>query len=55
MKLEIDELELQNTWNLVKLLPNSTYLRGRWVYKIKTDLDNNIIKYKSRWVVKDFD
>ncbi|MAD87491.1 MAG: hypothetical protein CL912_31425 [Deltaproteobacteria bacterium] len=51
----MDELELQNTWNLVELPPNRTYLRGRWVYKIKTDLDNNIIKYKSRWVVKGFD
>ena len=55
MKLEINELELQNTWNLVKLPPNRTHLKERWVYKIKTDLNNNIIKYKSRWVVKGFD
>ena len=55
MKSEIDELELQNTWNLVELPPNKTYLRGRWVYRIKTDLNNNIIKYKLRWVVKGFD
>tara|TARA_R110002060_G_scaffold434_1_gene1057 strand:- start:413 stop:847 length:435 start_codon:yes stop_codon:yes gene_type:complete len=54
-KLEIDELELQNIWNLVELPFNRIYLRGKWVYKIKPDINNNITKYKSRWVVKGFD
>jgi hypothetical protein len=54
MKLELDQLSEQNTWELVHPLPNRKPLRGRWVYKIKTDKDNNIIKYKARWVVKGY-
>ena len=33
------------------LLAGRTVLGGRWVYKIKKDNLNNILKYKSRWVV----
>ena len=54
MQKEIDELNRQNTWNLANLPDNRTALRGKWVYKIKTDINNNIIKYKARWVVKGF-
>jgi hypothetical protein len=54
MQKEIDELNRQNTWNLADLPNNRTALRGKWVYKIKTDINNNIIKYKARWVVKGF-
>jgi hypothetical protein len=54
MELEIEELNKQNTWDLTILPNNRTALKGRWVYKIKTDLNNNIIKYKARWVVKGF-
>ena len=54
MKIEIDKLIKQNTWNLTTLPNNRTPLRGKWVYKIKTDINNNIIKYKARWVVKGF-
>ena len=54
MKIEIDELIKQNTWNLTTLPNNRTPLRGKWVYKIKIDINNNIIKYKARWVVKGF-
>ena len=48
MQKEIDELNRQNTWNLINLPNNRTVLGGKWVYKIKTD------KYKARWVVKGF-
>jgi len=48
MKVEIDELITQNTWNLTTLPANRTPLRGKWVYKIKIDINNNIIKYKAR-------
>jgi hypothetical protein len=54
MEIEIEELNKQNTWDLITLPNNRTPLKGRWVYKIKTDLNNNIIKYKARWVVKGF-
>jgi Reverse transcriptase (RNA-dependent DNA polymerase)/gag-polypeptide of LTR copia-type/Integrase core domain/GAG-pre-integrase domain len=55
MKLEYNELKNQNTWSLMELPNNRIALKGKWVYKYKTDLNNNITKYKARWVVKGFD
>ena len=54
MRKEVDELEDKNTWELVDLPPDKKALGGRWVYKIKTNSQNNIIKYKARWVVQGF-
>jgi hypothetical protein len=54
MQEEINQLTKQNTWDLVDLPNNRKALKGRWVYKIKTDQNNNIIKYKARWVVKGY-
>lgn len=54
MELEISELERQNTWNITDLPNNRTALKGKQVYKIKTNLEGHIIKYKARWVVKGF-
>ena len=54
MNIEIKQLNKQNTQELVQLPSNRTSLKGRWVYKIKTDKDNKIIKYKARWVVKGY-
>ena len=46
MNLEVEELIAQNTWTLVKIPPNRKTIKGKWVYKIKTD--NDIIRYKAR-------
>lgn len=54
MQAEIDELEAQQTWSLTTLPQGKAPLRGRWVYKVKTDLNGNVVKYKARWVVKGF-
>ncbi len=54
MKAEINELEAQYTWDIVDLPPGRTALGGRWVYKIKTNENNQIIKYKARWVVQGY-
>jgi hypothetical protein len=51
MKAEIKELIRQKTWNITFLPKERKPLKGRWVYKIKTNNNNNIIKYKSRYVV----
>ncbi|RKF60525.1 Retrovirus-related Pol polyprotein from transposon TNT 1-94 [Golovinomyces cichoracearum] len=54
MQAEVDELESQNTWTLTPLPPGKIPLKGRWVYKLKTDLQGNITRYRARWVVKGF-
>jgi hypothetical protein len=51
MREEIDELERQGIWELVDIPYNRKPLGGRWVYKKKINNTNDIIKYKSRWVV----
>ena len=54
MKLEIKSLKSQNTWKLTIPPQNRKVIKGRWVYKIKTNADNTVYKYKARWVVKGF-
>ena len=54
MQKEVDELEDKNTWELVDLPPDRKALGGRWVYRIKTNSQDNITKYKARWVVQGF-
>jgi hypothetical protein len=48
MSAEVEELERQNTWDILKLPEGRKALGGRWVYKIKRDKYNNILKYKAR-------
>jgi hypothetical protein len=50
MEIEVKELENQNTYTILENLPSnkSNIHKGRWVYKLKTDKDNNIIKYRAR-------
>ena len=51
IKEEIDEINNQNTQSLIDLPKGRKALGGRQVYKLKTDSDNNIIRYKSRQVI----
>ena len=53
MKLEINNLIQNNTWNIIY---NTTIkpIKGRWVLTKKLNLDNSIKKYKARWVAKGF-
>ena len=54
MKLELDTLNNNNTWDLVPRLKNVKVLKSRWVYKIK-DIDTLSPIFKSRFVVKGFE
>ena len=54
MIAEITELTKKNTQIVIDLPENKTPINGRWVYKIKTDENNKITKYKARWVIKEY-
>ncbi len=54
MKLELDTLNSNNTWDLVPRLKNVKVLKSRWVYKIK-DIDTLNPIFKSRFVIKGFE
>jgi hypothetical protein len=54
METELSSLKELNTWTLVDLLRGRKALKGRWVFKTKTNKDGSINKYKARWVAKGF-
>ncbi|SLM38385.1 Reverse transcriptase, RNA-dependent DNA polymerase [Lasallia pustulata] len=49
MQQEYGSLIKSNMWELVPT-PNQAVLTGRWVFKIKKDRMDNILKFKVRWV-----
>ena len=54
MDREIDSLHQNETWNLTRLPKGSKALPCKWVYRVKTNPDGSIDKYKARLVVKGF-
>lgn len=56
-KEELDSLHENNTWTLVSnggMESGHQPLEGRWVYKVKRDVEGNIARLKARWVVKGY-
>jgi hypothetical protein len=62
---EVEELEKQETYDIIDTPPNITPIRGRWVFKKKPIIDPNnnkgyitnsdkTIRYKARWVIQGF-
>lgn len=57
MKEELDLLYENNTWTLIpksEMEPGHRPLGGKWVYKVKRDVENKIARVKARWVVKGY-
>lgn len=53
MDEEFNSLMVNNTWKLVKQPERKgNVLKGRWVFRIKRNLQGEIVRYKTRWVVK---
>ena len=56
MNNELSSHEINETWSVVDAVPKGkTTISGRWVFKIKTDINDQIIKYKARWVARGFE
>ena len=57
MEEKLDQLHKNETWTLVpknKIKPGHRPLEGKWVYKLKRDVDRNIAWFKAKWVVKGY-
>jgi hypothetical protein len=54
MKEELTSLDGNNTWTLVPEGSRKT-LGGRWVYKLKRGPKGEILCYKTRYVVREFE
>lgn len=52
MQEEIQALEKNDTWDLVRLPPGKQAIDSRWVYKMKRKADGSIERYKARLVAK---
>ena len=54
MKTEMESMYDNQVWNLVDLPSNSKVVGSKWVFKKKTDMDENVITYKARLVAKGY-
>ena len=54
MKVEMDALNRNKTWDVVPVPSNWNIVGSKWVYKIKRDSSGNIAKYKARLVAQGF-
>ncbi len=55
MKNENNSLLINEIWTLVNSLRNRRVLRDKWVYKIKRERHDEILRYKTRWVIREFE
>ncbi|CAI7874543.1 unnamed protein product [Closterium sp. NIES-53] len=53
MESELKSIEENDTWELVELLEGRKAITSKWLFKIKSDADGNMDRYKSRLVAKD--
>src|SRR5437660_5077345 len=54
MRDELDSIAQLGTYKLTKFPPNRKAIDTKWVYRIKRDLNGNIVRYKARLVAKGF-
>jgi hypothetical protein len=54
MESEIKNIESKGTWIETSLPKGRKAVGCKWVFKVKTDADGNVVKYKSRLVAQGF-
>ena len=54
MKEELEAIERNSTWELVKLPEKCKSIVVKWIYKIKRNVSGEITRYKARFVAKGF-
>ncbi len=51
-KSEYDSQVARGTFNITTLPYDHKAIEGKWVFKLKENLDGSIERYKARWVAK---
>jgi hypothetical protein len=54
MKNENKSFLINETWKLINFFENRRVFRDKWVYKIKKKEHDEILRYKTRWMIRDF-
>lgn len=54
MQEELDSLESRNTWQLSELPKDKKCIGCRWVFKLKTNAEGKVARYKARLVAQGF-
>ncbi|GJS59765.1 ribonuclease H-like domain, reverse transcriptase, RNA-dependent DNA polymerase [Tanacetum coccineum] len=54
MKVELDSINRNNTWELTNLPKGHKAIGLKWVFKTKRDANGNIVKHKARLVAKGY-
>ncbi|CAI7876561.1 unnamed protein product [Closterium sp. NIES-54] len=54
MECDLKSIEENGTWELVELPEGRKAITSKWLFKIKSDADSNIERYKSRLVAKGY-
>ena len=54
METEMKSLQENEVWDLVELPRGRNPVGSKWVFKVKTDEDGNIERYKARLVAQGF-
>ncbi len=55
MKNENISLLINKTWILTNTFKDKRIFRDKWVYKIKKERRDEILRYKARWIIRDFE
>jgi hypothetical protein len=55
MKNENKSLLINEIWILTNSFKNRRVLRDKWVYKIKRKKHDEILRYKTRWMIREFE
>ena len=54
MEEELEQIEKNNTWELVPRLRDKNAIGTKWIFKNKLNEDGKVSRNKARWVCKDY-
>ena len=40
---------------IVETLNDRHVLKNKWIYKLKREIDEKVIRFKTRWIIRDFE